>query len=68
LIRGIRFVNVLNQKLQNQSIAKDIKISLFDFEKNTWISLKKNAKLIKNIAKERIKEEIVKAFRDGNPF
>lgn len=68
LIRAIRFVNVSNQKLQNQSLDKDIKITLFDFEKQTRISLKKNAKLIKNIAKERIKEEIVKAFRDGNPF
>ncbi len=68
LIRAIRFVNVSNQKLQNQNINKDIKISLFDFEKETRISLKKNAKLIKNIAKERIKEEIFKAFRDWNPF
>lgn len=68
LIRAIRFVNVLNQKLQDQNKAKNNKITLFDFEKWTWISLKKNSKLIKNIAKERIKEEIFKAFKDWNPF
>jgi hypothetical protein len=64
LIRAIRFVNVSNQKLQDQSKAKDNKISLFDFEKETRISLKKNSKLIKNIAKERIKEELFKSFKD----
>ncbi len=70
LIRAIRFVNVLNQKLQNlsQGTEQTTKISLFDFGKETWISLKKNSKLIKNIAKERIKEEIFKTFRDWNPF
>ena len=70
LIRAIRFVNVLNQKLQNlnQDSKEIVKISLFDFEKETRISLKNNSKLIKNIAKERIKEEIFKAFKDGNPF
>jgi hypothetical protein len=59
-------VNVLNQKLQNlsQGTEQTTKISLFDFGKETWISLKKNSKLIKNIAKERIKEEIFKTFRD----
>ena len=68
LIRAIRFVNVINQRLQNQNIAKDTKITLFDFEKETRISLKRNSKLIKNIAKERIKEEIYKGFKDWNPF
>ncbi len=68
LIRAIRFVNVSNQKLQDQITEKENKISLFDFEKETWISLKKNSKLIKNIAKERIKEELFKWFKDWNPF
>lgn len=68
LIRAIRFVNVCNQKLQDQTTIKENKISLFDFEKETWISLKKNSKLIKNIAKERIKEELFKAFKNWNPF
>ncbi len=66
LIRAIRFVNVINQKLQEQ--ANESKISLFDFEKETRTSIKKNSKLIKNIAKERIKEELFKWFKDGSPF
>jgi len=40
----------------------------FDFQKETWISVKKNHALVKNVAKERIKEEIMKAFTVGNPF
>lgn len=66
LIRAIRFVNVLNQKLKNQE-SKD-KIKLFDFEKESRLSIKKNNQLIKKIAKERIKEEIVKVFQNWNPF
>ena len=41
---------------------------LFDFEKTTWNSIKKNHALIHNVSKERIKEEIMKAFTVGNPF
>lgn len=73
IIRAIRFVNVLNEKLK---IAKfwpkltklEKKITLFDFEKTTWNSVKKNHALVQNVAKERIKEEIMKAFTVGNPF
>lgn len=65
IIRAIRFVNVLNEKLR--LIAKD-KAVLFDYQKETWNSVKKNHELVKNVAKERIKEEIMKAFTVGNPF
>lgn len=65
IIRAIRFVNVLNTKLI--PIKKD-KVKLFDFEKSTRNSLKKNHALIKNVAKERIKEEMMKVFTVGNPF
>ncbi len=73
IIRAIRFVNVLNEKLK---IAKnwpkltkiDQKVTLFDFEKATWNSVKKNHALVRNVAKERIKEEIMKSFTVGNPF
>ncbi|MEI6118443.1 MAG: hypothetical protein WCP92_04320 [bacterium] len=65
IIRAIRFVNVLNAKLL---LPKKGKVKLFDFEKNTRNSVKKNHGLIKNVAKERIKEEIMKAFTVGNPF
>lgn len=73
LLRGLRFVNVLNQKLLTQSSKKTKtdpthKIRLFDFETETRKSIKANHQLLKTIAKERIKEEIVKAFTQGNPF
>ncbi len=73
IIRALRFVNVLNEKIKInknpwKSTKIDEKISLFDFQKETWNSLKKNHALVKNVAKERIKEEIMKAFTDGNPF
>lgn len=40
----------------------------FDFQKETWNSLKKHHALVENMAEERIKEEIMKAFTVGNPF
>lgn len=43
-------------------------VVLFDFAKETRNSLKKNHALVENVAKERIKEEIMKAFTVGNPF
>ena len=65
IIRAIRFVNVLNTKLL---LPKKGKVKLFDFEKTTRNSIKKNHGLIKNVAKERIKEEVMKVFTTGNPF
>lgn len=65
IIRAIRFVNVLNAKLQTLNKGK---VKLFDFAKETWNSVKKNHALVENVAKERIKEEIMKAFTVGNPF
>ena len=65
IIRAIRFVNVLNAKLL---LPKKGKVKLFDFEKTTRNSIKKNHGLIKNVAKERIKEEVMKVFTTGNPF
>lgn len=66
IIRAIRFVNVLNEKLKN--LKKNDKVVLFDFAKETRKSVKKNHELVKNVSKERIKEEIMKAFTVGNPF
>ena len=75
IIRAIRFVNVLNEKLRTgtRDKAQGIKLStipvvLFDFQKETWNSVKKNSWLVKHVAKERIKEEIMKSFTVGNPF
>ncbi len=41
---------------------------LFDFDKATRNSVKKNHGLVKNVAKERIKDEMMKAFTVGDPF
>jgi len=71
IIRAIRFVNVLNEKLKSWKVERLkgwAKITLFDFDKLTRNSVKKNSWLVKNVAKERIKEEIMKAFTVGNPF
>ena len=72
LLRALRFVNVINEKLQKQAEWKPAdptnKVKLFDYEPDTWKSVKRNHDLLKNIAKERIKEELVKAFSEGNPF
>jgi hypothetical protein len=38
------------------------KVKLFDFDVDTRKSVKRNHDLLKNIAKERIREELVKAF------
>ena len=89
IVRAIRFVNVINEKLKEEQ--KEIKgakaqrkdstipcplspltplgpVVLFDFAKETRNSVKKNHGLIRNVSKERIKEEIMKAFTVGNPF
>ena len=86
MIRGIRFVNVINEKLKMglngikgqkgaKTSANPLKplsplepLLLFDFVKETWKSIKKNSALVDKVAKERIKEEICKAFIQGNPF
>jgi len=77
IIRAIRFVNILNEKLKTGTrhqaqgtrlLKNDNKVILFDFDKLTWNSVKKNSWLVQHVAKERIKEEIMKAFTVGNPF
>jgi len=78
-IRALRFVSVLNQKLKesshklNRSKSKinsniDNKIKLFDIESSTRTSLKKHVDLVRNVAKERIKDEMMKVFSVWDPF
>jgi len=66
IIRAVRFVNVVNQKLLNQSTKE--KTRTFDYDGTTRMALKKNFFLLQFVAKERIKEEICKAFKEWNPF
>lgn len=58
LIRALRFVISLNHGW----------VRSFDIEKATWKSLKKNSYLIRQVAKERIKQELDKVFVWHNPF
>jgi tRNA nucleotidyltransferase/poly(A) polymerase len=44
------------------------KAKLFDFSPATWDSIKRNAPLIHHVAKERIKDELCKVFKKGDPF
>ena len=70
MIRALRFASVINEKLKGGKVekSKSENIVLFDFIKETWNSIKKNSTLLEHVAKERIKDEICKAFIDGNPF
>jgi tRNA nucleotidyltransferase (CCA-adding enzyme) len=63
LIRALRIINVLNCRLNTVQILHDI-----DIEAETRKSIKKNYYHIQYIAKERIKDEILKVFNYHNPF
>jgi tRNA nucleotidyltransferase (CCA-adding enzyme) len=58
ILRGLRFVNTLNQTSQIQR----------DFHRDTWRSMQKYHFLVQHLAKERIKQEITKVFSMKNPF
>ena len=59
ILRAIRFVNILNQKVQEH---------FFDLETQTYRSMKKNRYLVQRISKERIHDELIKIFKADNPF
>ena len=67
IIRALRFVSVLNQKLKNHQWIKP-KITLFDIDTDTWKSIKFMHELVKNISKERIHDELMKVFTSWDPF
>jgi len=64
ILRWIRFPNILNQFLPD----KELQNAWFDFDKETRNALCEHANLVSHIAKERIHEELVKAFSRNNPF
>lgn len=67
IIRALRFVSVLNESLKKNT-SNGSKIVLFDIKKETRNSLKEHYLLVEKVAKERIKEELIKVFTHGNPF
>lgn len=66
IIRAVRFVNVINQKLTSQK--SEGKVATFDFDSKTRGSLKKNFYQLQFVAKERVREELCKMFKEWNPF
>lgn len=72
IIRALRFVSVLNEKLKKKYKKTTNKwkenLGLFDFDRDTRDNIKKHGKLVKNVAKERIKDEFLKVFKYGNSF
>lgn len=64
IIRGPRFINVLNHKIQKLTDSE----SYFDFESTTRDAMKKNYYLVSYVAKERIRSEMEKVFKAADPF
>lgn len=67
IIRSLRFVSVLNQKLKDTQGNKP-KITLFDIDTDTRKATKELANLLQNISKERIHDELMKVFVSWDPF
>ena len=67
IIRSLRFVSVLNQKLKDTQWNKP-KITLFDIDTDTRKATKELANLLQNISKEGIHDEIMKVFVSWDPF
>jgi len=69
IIRALRFPNILNIKLRDYYSKNSLKAKkFFDYNRETRQSAKRNAHLVENVAKERIKDEITKVFVNANPF
>ena len=63
--------NTKNKKWIDKNKDRDVtldKVQLFDFASETRDSIKRNANLLSHVAKERIKEELCKAFQKWDPF
>lgn len=73
-MRALRIVNMINfsltlrhkERVQEESIQ--FPMSLFDYASPTWDAIIRNASLLSHVAKERIKDELTKAFKKGDPF
>ena len=71
--KKIRAVGIPDRRFQEDAlrVIRGLRFAIAlecDLEKNTWTSLQKNAHLIRQVAKERIKQECDKVFAGHNPF
>jgi tRNA nucleotidyltransferase/poly(A) polymerase len=57
-------VNLLNQKIPHA----DKQNSGFDIEKKTRQGMEKTAPLVTELSAERLHTELIKVFREDNPF
>lgn len=64
ILRWIRFPNILNQYLPERHKQN----SGFTYNKTTRVSMLEHAHLVKNLAKERLHQELIKVFSGNNPF
>lgn len=62
VIRAIRIVNIMNTTLSRRHEL------LFDYTATTREAILRNVPLLMHVAKERIKDELTKAFQKGDPF
>ena len=67
LAKKIRAVGLPDKRFQEDAlrVIRGLRFSIAlecDFEKHTWTSLQQNAHLLRQVAKERIKQECDKAF------
>lgn len=71
--KKIRAVGIPDRRFQEDAlrVIRGLRFAIAlecDLEKNTRTSLQKNAHLIRQVAKERIKQECDKVFAGNNPF
>jgi tRNA nucleotidyltransferase (CCA-adding enzyme) len=64
ILRGLRFVNLLNQNIPQA----DKQNSGFDFDKKTRQAMEHTASLAQELSAERIHAELMKVFSGTNPF
>lgn len=64
IIRGVRFVNTLNQKIPDVHLENNG----YDIDKPTRKGMQTHASLVQHLAGERLHAEITKVFSLHNPF
>ncbi len=67
ILRGARFVNMLNQSIKIEKVTQDPP-SHFDFDTATWKAMQKSYFLVTSLPKERIHQELMKVFSKDKAF
>lgn len=67
IVRALRFVNILNQRVVTPVTDEVLDPPVFDLTTPTWLSLRKHYYLVRDVAHQRIRDEVIKVFRANNP-